>query len=90
VDPATQHVYRYKSDQNLELLHIGPHDEWISTKQSKWQSKIDEAQRSLDQMFKIETHANSPLPPCQVFANGAKEAKLEHNRSLDVAHKLEG
>lgn len=89
MDPATEHVYRNKSDQDLELLHIGPHDEGITTKQSEWQSKIDECQRGLDQVFQVKTHANSPLSPCQVFANGTKEAKFEHDRGLDVAHKLE-
>ena len=90
VDPATQHVYRHKSDQDLELLHIGPHDEGIATEQGEWQSKIDERQRSLNQMLQVETHANSPLSPSQVLANGTKEAKLKHDCSLDMAHKLEG
>jgi hypothetical protein len=31
VDPATQHVDGYKSDEDLELLHVGPQDERIST-----------------------------------------------------------
>lgn len=89
VDPATEHVYRYKSDQNLELLHVGPHDEGVTTEQGEWQSKIDERQRSLDQMLKVETHAYSPLSPCQMLANSAKETKFKHDGSLDVAHKLE-
>ena len=74
MDPATEHVNRHKSDQNLELLHVGPHDEWISTKQGEWQSKIDERQRSLDEMFQVKTHADGPLSPCQMLAHGAKEA----------------
>ena len=42
VDPATQHVYRHKSDQNLELLHVGPHYEGVTAKQGEWQSDIYE------------------------------------------------
>jgi hypothetical protein len=90
VDPATEHVDRHESDQDLELLHIGPHDEGITAKQGEWQSEIDERQRSLDQMLQVETHTNSPLSPCKVLADSAKEAKLKHDRGLDVADKLEG
>lgn len=36
VDPATQHVYGHKSDQNLELLHVGPHDERVAAEQGEW------------------------------------------------------
>jgi hypothetical protein len=81
-------VYRHESDQDLELLHIGPHDEGIATEQGEWQSKIDERQGSLDQVLQVETHANSPLSPCQMLGNSAKEAKFEHDRSLYVADKL--
>jgi hypothetical protein len=88
VGPATEHVYRHESDQDLELLHIGPHDEGIATEEGEWQSKIDERQGSLDQVLQVETHANSPLSPCQMLGNSAKEAKFEHDRSLYVADKL--
>ena len=83
-------MYRHKSDQDFELLHVGPHDERIATKQGEWQSKIDESQGSLDQMLQVEAHADGPLSPCQVLANGAKETEFKHDGSLDVAHKLRG
>ena len=89
MDPATEHMYRHKSDQDLELLHIGPHDEGIATKQCEWKSKIDKRQRGLHQMLQVETHTHSPLSPCQVLTNGTEETKLEHDGSLHVAHKLE-
>jgi hypothetical protein len=39
-------------------------------------------------MLQVETHANSSLSPCKMSADCAKEAALEHDSSLDVAHKL--
>lgn len=89
MDPSTEHMYRHKSDQDLELLHVGPHDEGIPAKQGERESEIEERHGSLDQMLQVEAHANSPLSPCQVLPDSAEEAKFEHDCSLYVADKLE-
>ena len=88
MDPPAQHVYGNQSYQNPELLHIRPQDEGISTEKSERQSQVDECQRGLDQVFQVEAHADHSLSPCQMLADGAKEAKLEHDRSLYMSDKL--
>jgi hypothetical protein len=39
-------------------------------------------------VLQVETHANGSLSPCKMFADCAEEAALEHDSSLDMAHKL--